>query len=51
LESQNESKAKDYKIFCDIEYVDLADETRNFKIKNSRVRLQGTSSIQYPKKN
>ena len=34
-----------------IKYVNAQDPTKNFSIDRSRVRLQGTSSIKYPKKN
>lgn len=35
----------------DIEYTNSQDPTKNFELKNAVLRLQGTSSLQYPKKN
>ena len=42
---------KDTQIIVDIEYTNLQDPTRNFKMKNAAMRPQGTSSMGYPKKN
>lgn len=35
----------------DIEYINLQDPTKSFKLKNAAMRPQGTSSMYYPKKN
>lgn len=51
LEARTDADAKDEEIFCAIQYVNAQDPTKNFSIDRSRVRLQGTSSIKYPKKN
>ena len=42
---------KDYTIDVDIEYTNLQDPSLNFTMKNGKLRLQGTSSLGYPKKN
>lgn len=42
---------KDYTINVDIEYTNLQDPTLNFTMKNGKLRLQGTSSLGYPRKN
>lgn len=51
LEARTDADAKDEEIYCAIQYVNVQDPTKNFSIDRSRVRLQGTSSIKYPKKN
>jgi hypothetical protein len=51
LEARTDADAKDEEIYCAIKYVNAQDPTKNFSIDRSRVRLQGTSSIKYPKKN
>ena len=51
LEARTDTEAKDEEIYCAINYVNAQDPTKNFSIDRSRVRLQGTSSIKYPKKN
>lgn len=51
LEARTDADAKDDEIYCSIQYVNAQDPTLNFSIDRSRVRLQGTSSIKYPKKN
>lgn len=51
LEARTDADAKDEEIYCSIKYVNAQDPTLNFSIDRSRVRLQGTSSIKYPKKN
>lgn len=51
LEARTDADAKDEEIYCSIKYVNAQDPTKNFTIDRSRVRLQGTSSIKYPKKN
>ena len=42
---------KDTQIVVDIEYTNLQDPTRNFKMVGAAMRPQGTSSMGYPKKN
>lgn len=42
---------KDTQITVDIEYFNLQDQSRSFKMKNAAMRPQGTSSMGYPKKN
>jgi hypothetical protein len=51
LEARTDADAKNDEIYCAIKYVNAQDPTKNFSIDRSRVRLQGTSSIKYPKKN
>jgi hypothetical protein len=51
LEKRTDPEAKDLEIYCAINYVHNSDKTKNFSIDRARVRLQGTSSIGYPKKN
>ena len=51
LEARTDSDAKDEEIYCAINYINAQDPTLNFSIDRARVRLQGTSSIKYPKKN
>ena len=51
LEARTDADAKDDEIYCSIKYVNAQDPDKNFSIDRSRVRLQGTSSIKYPKKN
>lgn len=42
---------KDTQIVVDIEYTNLQDPTRNFRMVGAAMRPQGTSSMGYPKKN
>lgn len=42
---------KDTQIVVDVEYINLQDSTKNFKMVNAAMRPQGTSSMNYPKKN
>ena len=42
---------KDTQITVDIEYYNLQDVTKSFKMKDAAMRPQGTSSMGYPKKN
>ena len=42
---------KDTQIVVDIEYYNLQDPTKNFKMVGAAMRPQGTSSMGYPKKN
>lgn len=42
---------KDTQIIVDIDYENLQDPTRNFKMVGAAMRPQGTSSMGYPKKN
>lgn len=38
-------------IVVDIEYTNEQDPTKNFKMSNAALRIQGTSSLAYPRKN
>jgi hypothetical protein len=38
-------------VIVDIEYTNEQDPTKNFKMKNAALRIQGTSSLAYPRKN
>ena len=42
---------KDTQIVVDIEYTNLQDPTKSFRMVNAAMRPQGTSSMGYPKKN
>lgn len=42
---------KNTQITVNIEYYNLQDQSRSFKMKNAAMRPQGTSSMGYPKKN
>lgn len=42
---------KNLEIVVDVEYTNLQDPTRSFRMKNAIMRPQGTSSMSYPKKN
>lgn len=42
---------KNTQIIADIEYTNMQDPTRNFKMVGAAMRPQGTSSMGYPKKN
>lgn len=42
---------KNLEIVVDVDYVNLQDQSRSFKITNGILRPQGTSSMSYPKKN
>ena len=42
---------KDTQIVVDIEYTNLQDSSKSFKMVNAAMRPQGTSSMGYPKKN
>lgn len=42
---------KNLQITVDVEYFNLQDPSRSFKMKNAALRPQGTSSMGYPKKN
>lgn len=48
LENTND---KDTQIVVDIEYINMQDPSRSFKMKDAAMRPQGTSSMGYPKKN
>lgn len=41
----------DYYITADIDYFNDQDPTKNFRIESARIRIQGTSSRFYPRKN
>lgn len=51
LETQTGKAATKINTYFDIEYQNAQDKTKNFKITNARVRIQGTSSSYYPRKN
>ena len=38
-------------VLVDIEYTNEQDPTKNFKMSNAALRIQGTSSLAYPRKN
>jgi hypothetical protein len=38
-------------ILVDIDYTNEQNPTKNFKMKNAALRIQGTSSLAYPRKN
>ena len=42
---------KNTQIIVDIEYTNMQDPTRNFRMEGAAMRPQGTSSMGYPKKN
>lgn len=42
---------KDTQIVVDIEYINMQDPSKSFKMVNAAMRPQGTSSMGYPKKN
>lgn len=42
---------KNKEIVVDVEYTNLQDPTRSFRMENAIMRPQGTSSMSYPKKN
>ena len=42
---------KNLEITVDVEYINLQDPSRSFKVENAVMRPQGTSSMSYPKKN
>lgn len=45
------TSSKDTQIIVDIDYYNMQDPTRNFRMENAAMRPQGTSSMGYPKKN
>lgn len=51
LETQTGKAATKIDTYFDIEYQNAQDKTRNFTLKYARVRIQGTSSSYYPRKN
>ena len=51
LETQTGSAATKINTYFDIDYENAQDKTKNFSIKYARVRIQGTSSSYYPRKN
>lgn len=51
LETQTGKEATKINTYFDIEYQNAQDKTKNFKLTNARVRIQGTSSSYYPRKN
>ena len=42
---------KNLQIDVDVEYINLQNPSRSFRMKNAAMRPQGTSSMSYPKKN
>ena len=51
LETQTGKEATKINTYFDIDYENAQDKTRNFSLKYARVRIQGTSSSYYPRKN
>ena len=51
LETQTGKEATKLNAYFDIDYENAQDKTRNFSLKYARVRIQGTSSSYYPRKN
>ena len=51
LETQTGKDATKIDTYFDIEYQNAQDKTKNFKLEYARVRIQGTSSSYYPRKN
>lgn len=47
----DEKSDTDYYITANIDYYNDQDPLKNFKIDNARIRIQGTSSRFYPRKN
>lgn len=47
----DEKSDTDYYITADIDYYNDPDPTKNFRIEGARIRIQGTSSRFYPRKN
>ena len=45
------TSSKDTQIMVDIDYYNMQDPTRNFRMESAAMRPQGTSSMGYPKKN
>jgi hypothetical protein len=52
LSISDKARSKEYNpVPVKIEYRDMSDAKRNFTITDANIRLQGTSSISYPRKN
>lgn len=51
LETQTGKESTKINTRFDIEYQNAQDKTKNFTLKAARVRIQGTSSSYYPRKN
>lgn len=51
LDTLMASMDKDLNVFGDIQYINNQDPTKSFTTQGSRIRLQGTSSLGYPRKN
>jgi hypothetical protein len=51
LETQTGKEATKIDTYFDIEYENAQDRELNFKLTHARVRIQGTSSSYYPRKN
>ena len=42
---------KNIKVTCDVDFIDLQDPTKSFTSTGTQFKLQGTSSLGYPRKN
>ena len=51
LETQTGKEATKIDTYFDIDYQNAQDKTKNFRVEYARVRIQGTSSSYYPRKN
>ena len=51
LDTLMASMDKSLSIYGDIQYINNQDPTKSFTTQGSRIRLQGTSSLGYPRKN
>ena len=51
LETQTGKAATKIDTYFDIDYENAQDKTKNFRVEYARVRIQGTSSSYYPRKN
>ena len=51
LETQTGKESTKLNAYFDIDYENAQDKTKNFSLKYARVRIQGTSSSYYPRKN
>lgn len=45
------SSSKSVEIYADVDYTNPQDPTKNFTCTHARMKLQGTSSLTYPRKN
>lgn len=51
LDTLMASMDKNLSVYGDIQYINNQDPTKSFTTQGSRIRLQGTSSLGYPRKN